>query len=143
MPSLGVASLVIASAQSVAASVAHLACIAMGAPAYRAMGAGSRMVRDVEAGRMQPVLITLAIAGVLLVWSAYALSAAGLIGRLPLLKTALVVISAVLLTRAAAFPWMRPMFPDNSDTFWRLSSGLCGVMGLCFLFGLIAQWKIL
>jgi hypothetical protein len=120
------------------ASLAHLACIAVGARGYRFMGAGERMARAVEAGKIKPTLITLAIAGVLLVWALYAFSGAGLAPRLPLTELALFFISVVFLGRAVAFPVLRPRFPENSTTFWLVSSAFCLVIGLLYAVGLAA-----
>lgn len=123
------------------ASLAHLACIAIGPKAYRFMGAGERMARAVEAGKLQPTLITLAIACVLLIWALYAFSGAGLAPRLPFTEPVLFVISALFLARAVAFPWLRPSFPENSTTFWRVSSGTCLVIGLLYAVGCVALWS--
>ena len=46
-----------------------------------------------------PTLLTLGIAVILAIWAAYAFSGAGLLPRLPLLRTGLVVISAIYLLR--------------------------------------------
>jgi hypothetical protein len=126
---------------SAAAAVAHLACILLGAPAYRFMGAGERMARAAEAGRLRPTLVTVAISGVLLLWSAYALSGAGVIGPLPLTRFALAVIGAIYLARALAFPLLKPAFPENSNTFWWVSSGICGLMGLMYAYGTYTMWR--
>ncbi len=130
--------LVLAGALTVAAALAHLACIAIGAPAYRFMGAGEHMVRAVQAGKARPALVTAAIAAVLLVWAMYAFSGAGVIGPLPLTGVALPAISLVLLARAFAFPLLRPVFPGNSTTFWWVSSGICLVLGALYAVGTVA-----
>jgi hypothetical protein len=139
----GAQALVIGAALSAAAALAHLACILLGAPAYRLMGAGERMARAVEAGKRRPALVTLAIAVVLSAWAAYALAGAGVIGHLPLLKPALLAICAVYLGRAIAFPLLKPAFPENSQTFWLVSSGSCLVIGLVHLYGVVSQWPAL
>lgn len=141
MLNIGAMSLAVAGLLVVVASLAHLACIAIGAEAYRFMGAGERMARAVEAGRFKPTLITLVIASVLLVLALYAFSGAGLISRLPFTELALFLISAVFLARAIAFPWLRPSFPENSTTFWLVSSGICLVLGLLYAVGLAALWS--
>ncbi|WP_428419926.1 hypothetical protein [Methylibium sp.] len=143
MLSIGAQALVIGASLSTIAAVAHLACIAIGAPAYRFMGAGERMARAVEAGKLRPTLVTLAISGVLLVWAAYALSGAGVIGRLPLTKLALSAICAVYIGRAVAFSLLKPAFPDNSATFWWLSSSICLLIGLVHVYGVVSLWRAL
>ena len=143
MPTPGSISLAIGATLSALAAVAHLACVVVGPSAYRFMGAGEAMARGVEAGRLQPTLVTLAIATVLMVWAAYALSAAGFISRLPLTKLAVLAITAVYLGRAVAFPLLRPAFPENSPTFWLVSSGICLVIGLLHAYGLATRWSAL
>lgn len=124
-----------------AAALAHLLCIAGGASWYRAMGAGERMARQVEAGRLGPHLVTLAIATVLATWSAYALSGAGVIRPLPLLRPALVAITAVYLLRAAALPVMLRTMPDRSATFLVVSSAIVLAIGAVHAVGLWrSQW---
>ncbi|MEO6688338.1 MAG: hypothetical protein ABIS07_04295, partial [Dokdonella sp.] len=139
----GAQALVIGASLSAAAALAHLACIVLGAPAYRFMGAGERMARAAEAGRARPTWVTVAISGVLLIWAAYALSAAGVIGRLPLSRVVLPAICAVYLGRAIAFPWLKRAFPENSRTFWWISSGICLVIGLVHLCGVVSVWHTL
>lgn len=139
----GTISLAAGALLSSVAALAHLACIAVGAPAYRFMGAGERMARGAAAGRLRPTLVTLAIAGVLLLWAAYALSGAGLIARLPLTKPALVAICAIYLGRAFAFPLLQPVFPENTRTFWWTSSAICLAIGLAHVYGVVQRWPAL
>lgn len=140
MPSAGAQALVLGGTLSAAAAVAHLACIALGPPAYRFMGAGERMARAVEAGETRPTLVTLAIATVLLLWALYAFSGAGLVGQLPFTGPVLAAISLVYLARALGFPLLKPMFPENSITFWLVSSGICLVLGSLYAIGAITVW---
>lgn len=122
------------------AAIAHLACIFLGAPAYRFMGAGERMARAVEAGKRGPTLVTLAIATVLLAWAMYAFSAAGVIGPLPFTRFVLPVVSGVFLARAVGFPLLKPRFPENSMAFWLWSSGICLVLALLYAIGSVHGW---
>ncbi|MEZ5738286.1 MAG: hypothetical protein R3E68_01680 [Burkholderiaceae bacterium] len=135
--------LVVGGALSATAALAHVACIIIGAPAYRFMGAGAEVIRAVEAGSFKPTLITLTISVVLLVWAAYALAGAGVIGRLPLLKPVLVVICLIYVARAIAFPLLKPAFRENSQAFWLVSSGICLVIGLVHLYGVMSSWRSL
>ena len=123
------------------AAVAHLLCIAGGARWYRAMGAGERMASAVEGGAATPHLITLAITAVLAVWSADALSGAGVIGPLPLLRPALFAITATYLLRAAALPVMLRTMADRSATFLVVSSANVLAIGAVHALGLWrSQW---
>jgi hypothetical protein len=137
----GSLALLLGAGLSAVAAIAHLACIVIGAPAYRFMGAGEPMARAVEAGQLRPTLVTLAVAGVLFIWAAFALSGAGVLGPLPLTKFALVAISAVYLGRAVAFSLIKSSFPGNSNTFWAVSSGICGLIGLVHAYGTVSLWS--
>lgn len=128
-------------AMTALAALAHLACIALGAPAYLAMGAGPRMAQLADAGHWYPPTITVAIAGMLFAWSTYALSGAGLVRRLPLVRPVLCAITAVLLARSVARPWLEPYFPGNSEAFWFWSSTACLVLGLVHALGLLGNWR--
>src|SRR5215831_2954757 len=140
MLSVSAQALVLGGTLSAAAAVAHLACIALGAPAYRFMGAGERMARAVEAGGTRPTLITLTIATILFIWTLYAFAGAGVIGQLPFTNLALPAISLAYLARGLGFPLLRPLFPENSTTFWLVSSGICLMLGLLYAVGAIAAW---
>ena len=133
--------LVVAGLCSFIAALAHLACIAGGPAWYLAMGAGERMAHFAARGHWYPTVVTLVIAGVLSVWSLYALSGAGSVGRLPLLKPVLCGITAVYLLRGLLFTLLQPYFPGNSPAFWYWSSGICLVIGVLHLIGLWQSWS--
>ena len=97
----------------------------------------------VEDGKLRPTLVTLAVSILLLIWSAYALSGAALIGPLPLTKLALALISAAYLGRALGFPFLKSTFPGNSNTFWLVSSAICGCIGVAYLYGTLSLWHTL
>lgn len=128
---------------SAIAALAHLGCIVFGASWYRFFGAGEKMVQMVEAGSSRPTRVTLLVAAVLLVWSAYALSGAGVIPRLPFLRTILCAITAVYLLRGLLFFLLMPYFPGNSLAFWLWSAAICLGIGLLYLAGLIQAWGLL
>jgi len=128
---------------SALAAAAHLGCIVFGASWYRFFGAGERMVAMVERGAAYPIWITVAIAAVLLAWSAYAFSGAGLLPRLPLLKPVLCAIAAVYLLRGFLFFPLMPMFPGNSLAFWLVSGGVCALFGIVHALGIRQAWPTL
>ena len=135
--------LLAAAAISIAASALHFACIVFGAPLYRAVGAGERMAHMVERGRILPHIYAAGIGTVIAVWALYALAAAGLLPRLPLMKPALVSISIVLLARGLGYPVMRVWRPDLSQTFLLWSSAIVTLYGLCFAVGAWKAWPAL
>lgn len=126
-----------------AAALAHLGCIVFGGDWYRFFGAGEQMARMAEQGLWYPTLVTSFIVVVLVVWGCYALSGAGVIRRLPLTKLALVLISVVFLLRGVAFVGLMPMFPENSLTFWLVSSAICLLIGGLFAVGTWQQRTML
>ncbi|RXJ71517.1 hypothetical protein CS022_20715 [Veronia nyctiphanis] len=137
--------LLIAASLSFIAAFLHVLIILGGANWYRFFGAGENMAKLAESGSSQPAVITLGIAAVLTVWGFYALSGAGLIIKLPLLKVALVLITFVYLVRGIAgliapFVSSHPAISQNSLTFWLVSSVICCIFGVFHLLGLINQW---
>lgn len=125
------------------AALAHAGCILFGADWYRFFGAGEQMAQLAAQGHWYPTVVTSAITFVLLLWACYALSAAGVMRRLPLTRLALVLISSILLLRGLAFVWLMPLFPGNSLLFWLVSSGICLLMGTLFAVGSWQQWQLL
>lgn len=105
------------------------------------MGAGERVARAVEAGKMQPTLVTLAISAVLLLWALYAFSGAGIVRQVPYTHLALPAISLIYLARAFAFPLLRRVYPENSTRFWLVSSSVCLLLGTLYAVGAIAAWQ--
>lgn len=128
------------SALSGLAALLHLGCIVFGGSWYRALGAGEQFAQMSEAGLAYPSLVTAFIAALLTTCSLYALSGAGVIGRLPLLRPVLCLISGVYLLRGVAFIPLAPYFPDNSLTFWIASSAISLTFGLVHAVGLEQAW---
>ena len=84
------------------------------------------------------------IASLLAVWAAYAFSGAGLIGRLPLLKTALILITAVYLLRGLVV--VQPSLlgrPDLSSAFLLWSSLIVLAIGIVHAIGIWRRWNML
>jgi hypothetical protein len=128
---------------SALAAILHVAVIAGGPAWYRFFGAGEGMARAAEQGSSTPALVTLAIAAILMVWALYAFSGAGIIRRLPLLRTALVLISAVYLLRAFAFLPVLILRPELVDTFAIVSSLVVLAYGLAYSIGTWSGWSAL
>ena len=125
---------------SVLAALLHIACIFGGPDWYRFFGAGEAMARAVARGELWPTLITLAIGAVLLVWAAYAFSGAGSLPRLPLLRTGLIVITAIYLLRAFLFVPLHFWRPQHSDSFAIWSSLIVLAYGAVYAVGIFKAW---
>ncbi|HEY5721411.1 MAG TPA: hypothetical protein VIT45_03725 [Allosphingosinicella sp.] len=128
---------------SLLAAILHLAVIAGGPSWYRFVGAGEDMARMAERGSATPALITLGIAAILAVWAAYAFSGAGLIRRLPLIRTALVLISAIYLLRGFAPIPLLVLKSQAIDAFTLWSSLIVSVYGICHAVGTWRAWPSL
>lgn len=133
-------SLIAGAALSALAALLHLGCVAFGAPWYRFLGAGEQMAQMATDGHWYPTVAALVIAAVLSTWSLFALSGAGVIRKLPLVRLALLVITGIYLLRAVAFPALIPYFPGNSMSFWLWSSAICFVFGAVHFIGLRQVW---
>jgi hypothetical protein len=125
---------------SALAAALHVGCIFFGAPWYRFFGAGERMARLAESGSWYPAVVTLAIVAVLLAWSLYALSGAGVMPRLPLLRPALCAITAVYLLRGLVVVPLFLLAPEKTTAFWVWSSAICLVFGIVHLVGVSQAW---
>ena len=125
---------------SAAAALLHVAIIFGGPQYYRFFGAGEGMARAAERGSYRPALVTSGIAAVLLIWALYAFSGAGLIRRLPLLRTGLVVISAIYLARAFALVPALILAPAPAVGFAIWSSLVVLVYGLAYAVGTWKAW---
>lgn len=138
--------LIIAGCLSFIASLLHVACIFGGPDWYLFFGAGERIAELAAAGDPYPTIATLIIASILAVWGLYAFSGAGIIVKLPLLKTCLVLITIVYLVRGIAglfapFVTSDPVFQQNSVTFWLVSSVICCIYGTYYLLGTKKLWR--
>lgn len=125
---------------SALAAVLHLAVIAGGPGWYRFFGAGEAMARAAAAGSLRPAMITVGIATVLAIWAAYAFSGAGLLPRLPLLRTGLVVIAAIYLARGLIILPLLMFVPGSATPFNLWSSGIVLIYGLAYAIGTWRAW---
>jgi hypothetical protein len=128
---------------STLASALHIAVIAGGPAWYRFFGAGEDIARAAERGSIMPVVITLGIASLLALWAAYAFSGAGLIRRLPLLRIALVAITAIYLARGLLIVpvVLFVPYPEGAFDYW--SSIIVLIYGIMHLLGTWKAWPAL
>jgi hypothetical protein len=131
--------LIIGGGLSLIAALLHVAIIAGGPDWYRAFGAGEEFATAAARGAWWPGAVTAVIATGLMGFALYAFSGAGLIGRLPFLKPALVVISLLYLARGlGAVPlfWLQP---EAMDAFMIWSSVVVTVYGAFYAIG---TWQV-
>ena len=125
------------------AAILHLAVIIGGPDWYRFFGAGEDMARAAEGGLWMPALLTTGIASILAIWSAYAFSGAGRIARLPLLRTGLVLISAIYMVRGLVIIPLHLWKPEATDSFSIWSSLIVLVYGIAYTAGTWLAWPAL
>jgi len=128
---------------SAAAAILHLAIIAGGPDWYRFFGAGEGMARMAERGMLKPALFAIGIAAILTVWASYAFAGAGLIPRLPLMRTALVAITTVYLLRGLVFLPLLALRPGRVDAFVMWSSLIVLAFGVVHAVGTWRAWSSL
>jgi hypothetical protein len=121
----------------------HVVIIFIGAEGYRYFGAGEEMAQGDAAGSWGPALITTIITVFFILFGLYALSGAKVIRRLPVLKAALIVISAIFVLRGAGIigdaymMTVDPSYPGRMFVF----SLVALITGLCFLLGTKKNWR--
>ena len=135
--------LIVAAAFSAIAALLHVGIVIRGAQWYRFFGAGERLACAAAAGHIYPAIVTLGIAAVLTLWSAYALSGAGIIAPLPLLRWALTTITAIYLVRGLAIVPLLVFARAQSTPFLLWSSLVCTVFGVVHMLGLSQVWVVL
>jgi hypothetical protein len=122
----------------------HLAALAAGPEWLGVLGAPPGLVQMMATGAMRPIVTTAAIAGVLLLMSAYGLAAAGVLRwRLPMQRTVLFLFGAGLLVRGIVMPVVAAWEPqrlhmicgrcDSLNGFVLLTSALCLAVGAIYL----------
>ena len=128
---------------SAAASLLHVGCIVQGPGWYRFFGAPEPLIRAVENGDPTLHWMTAGIAAILAIWSAYAFAGAGLIRRLPLMRTALVAITAIYLARGLLIVpvAVQLSFEEAPGDYW--SSAIVLIYGLVHAAGTWKAWPFL
>lgn len=133
--------LITAGLLSATAAILHLGCIYFGATWYRFFGAGEKMAIMAEQGSIQPTIITAGITLVLVTWSLYAFSAAGLIIELPFVRTIVVIIASIYLLRGVVGFFFINHPQGRTPEFWLWSSSICLVIALFHIVGLKQVWS--
>ncbi len=136
MKTPGRALLLVAAGCSATVAALHVAILLMGPPWYRWFGAPS-LADQIESGAgFGPMVLTLAVAALFVIWAGYGFSGAGVIRPLPLLRVALYVIAAVYLLRGLPVVLevgaaVRGKVPARNPVF----SAFSAISGLAYLLG--------
>ena len=125
---------------SLLAALLHVGVILGGPDWYRFFGAPESYAVAAQRGSIVPALVTSGIAAVLALWAAFAASGSGVIERLPLLRTALVAITAIYLLRGLLIiPVVLTVpYPQGAFDYW--SSVIVLVYGIIHAVGLWLAW---
>ena len=132
---LGILFLLLAALIAFATAVAHLSCIYFGPVCYSAQMAPPFVVKWAQAGSYLAPLAAVVVSSFFIVIGLYALSGAGLIRRLPLLKLGLYTITTVCIIRGllGMQVWLRHQEKMDVSIFY---AGIVWfVAGLLFFFG--------
>ncbi len=128
----------------------HVFVIFGGPDWYRFFGAGEEMAQLAEQGAAYPIVLTLAITLLFVVWGLYAFSAAGLVRKMSYTKPALVIISSVYTFRGLmAIPivfFIKEAYLDElkeSLTFMVVTSFVSLIIGLVHVVGTVKYWRTL
>lgn len=121
----------------------HIGCIIFGGSWYRFFGAGEQMAVLSERGSVEPTVITSVIVLIFSIWALYAFSAAGLVGKLPFTRTALIVITVIYFSRGLVGLFFINNPIGRSPKFWLWSSVICLLIGVIHFIGLKQQWSSL
>lgn len=133
-----------------AAGVLHIATIFGGPAWYRLIGATEPIVRLAAKDHPYPVIVCVVAATALFACAAFAFSGAGLIRRLPLLRTALVLITVALLFHGIAFIPLVVWWPHlmlgiydgvGVNTILIVTSAICLAAGIGFGLGTSLAWS--
>jgi hypothetical protein len=132
--------LITAGLLSAGAAILHIGVIFGGPAWYRFFGAGEAMARLAEQGSARPALTTLVIALILSIWALYAFAAAGLVRRLPLMRTALVAITTIYLLRGLLLFPLLIFKPEAATEFVVWSSLVVLAYGTAYAVGTWRAW---
>lgn len=116
----------------------HLICIVGGPDWYVFARAPKIVVDSARQGTLLAPLSTAVIAVLMFTCTLYAFSGAGVIRKIPFLKSALIVISFICLVRAlVVIPYL---ISSKLDTWELVASSCWFFVGICFLMGTLHQF---
>ncbi|MBI3539322.1 MAG: hypothetical protein HY076_03510 [Candidatus Eisenbacteria bacterium] len=131
---------------SAGVALVHLASIAIGAPAYRYLGVGEIIADLARRGSPLVAMVSAVLGLVSAMFALYALSGAGVLRPLPLLRTGLVAIGlGHALSGAIGIPQILQLGAETRPPAFRSAvfSGVNLTIGLLYLIGVARRWKAL
>lgn len=131
----GIILLVLAALIAIGNAVAHMACLYLGPDCYAAQLAPLQLVESAKNGTYLAPISAIVVSVIFVIWGLFALSATGIIRKLPLLKFAIYAISTLCIIRGV-LPlqfWLRHPEKVGDAAFYYGIAWL--ITGLLFLFG--------
>lgn len=115
----------------------------LGVDWYRFLTSPRWVVQSARDQTWQAPVGAAVIGGLMFMCGLYACSGAGLIKRIPLLRTALCFIAALCIVRGSLiFPLMYKI-PERLTAFDITASFVWLIAGLCFALGTVLSWRLL
>ena len=131
--------LIAGGAIAAATAIWHLLCIIGGPSWYAFARAPEAVVNSARQGTLLAPVSTAVIASLMFTCTAYAFSGAGLIKKIPLLKSALVTIAFICLARALiTVPYL---MSSHLDIWELVASPSWFFVGVCFSIGVWEQFS--
>lgn len=133
--------LTLAGLGNAAAALVHIIGWMMGPDAIAFLGAPPYIVQSMEEGTLDAPVTIAAIVAVLGVFAAYAFSGAGLLPRLPLLRTGISLIAALFILRGLVI-FVQLQSADLSVMFDVVHLGLSVVVLVIGILYAIGAWRL-
>jgi hypothetical protein len=140
-PKYGVLFLIVAALISVSTAVAHMSCIFLGPECFSAQMAPPQVVESARNGTWLAPIGTIFISAIFLIFGLYALSGAGIVRALPLLKLGIYTIATLCIIRGVLPLQLWVRYPEKVNTIVFYTGITWLVTGLLFLFGYLHVQK--
>lgn len=131
----GVVLLVIVAVIAVIPAVMHMSCLYFGPACYSYQMAPKVIVESAKAGTLLAPIGAFVVSALFLLMAAYALSAAQLIRKLPLLSLGIYFMSAACVIRGILGIQLWFRFPERLNEFGTVSNWLWLLAGILFFVG--------
>ncbi|MGI0119618.1 hypothetical protein [Zooshikella sp. RANM57] len=142
MNNKGVWALVIAAIITISTAVAHMSCIFLGPSCYSAQMAPQVVIQSAIDGTLIAPITTVFISILFITCGVFALSGAGILKKLPLLKLALASIATLCLLRGISTLPLSLLYPDKVSMF-SISAGIVWfITGGLFMYGWICTHHV-
>ncbi len=125
----------ICAAVNIAIALLHIYIVYQGAPAYRSFGAGEWMAAKAEQGSKIPGTVTMAIAGVFILFAFYNLAGAKIVS-MPFSRYILLAISSVFLLRGLIVVTF-PFWPVKPTAFSKITAAISLIIGFLHATGFL------